>query len=255
MVKKESRTHKRVSRGHVTNINGDQDHPPSYLPFPHFKELPNPIGNPIGGGIEYKNPDGKISHPIELLEYPEYVSKYMKDGKWIVLDGRIASEMEAFNALSSLYPDLTNHYILYKHMKGMGFKTKSTQNITPISFQFLSDDEIRDVDFIFMPADSHDTIQKYIDVIDDLNTSVPVYDRRKMDNNGEFINNQWGRSFVVGIISESGKVYPIRIQEMEADLIHPLRLQRAKNIPETKNLKRRLNRPRTPKRNYVPADL
>lgn len=159
--------------------------------------------------------------------------------EWKKDEAENLSSHEIAKVLVQIFPNITDNYVLYRHIQARGYDIKDDNTVIQIDGELVEDFTLddrwaEDIDFIFVEGDYQDKISEVLEAKEELWGRIPTYDRNKKDELGQKINNFNGRSFVLAVLSDSGKIYALRIttQEMNMDHNTNLRLMRIKNIKD-----------------------
>ncbi len=125
--------------------------------------------------------------------------------------------------LEDIYPGSTDHHLLSKHLKARGFLII---NDLPMELEvaMLDKQKLKDADYIFELSRSDAKASVLTRTAEKYHKALPRY------NPNDPNNNFFGRSYVVAVIDEFGKVYAISVSQ-----------NMLRQIPTT----RRMGRPQT----------
>lgn len=259
--KKGKRRSHRVEGDNVKDISSSTDLVPVNLPtepvqFTAERSKPVPIRNKYEM-IKQKE-RSEIDPNLEVVINIDEGSA----AKWKKGDIEDLTTHEVVSILSQVYPNITDHYVLYRHADARGYEIREADQTIivrngEIIDNFTSDKNWReDVDFIFVEADNQDSVAELLREKELIQMQLPVYNKHKRNELGEKINNSYGQSYVIAVLSDSGKIYGLRVNSVEMTLDNKvdLRLQRTKTVKgdaeviETKRLYNKSKPRRLPQR-------
>lgn len=111
---------------------------------------------------------------------------------------------ELVQVITNVFPEYPDMYVIGRGMEARGYHVSQDGSVLIVNGKKLNRVALEDIDFFVFPADTEDTVAGDLDML--------VNTRQKLDGSYPFSETGHLRTFILGIVGDSGQVYGMRVQ-------------------------------------------